>query len=339
MTERMARQWVLASRPPGEPSEENFALREVPIPTPGDGELLIRALYLSLDPYMRGRMRDVQSYAPAAKIGEAMTGGGVGEVAISTHPDFRPGQIVEGPLGWQTHAVSDGTGLRTVDPTLAPISTALGVLGMPGMTAYFGLLEIGRPRQGETVVVSAAAGAVGALVGQIAKLHGCRAVGIAGSDAKCGYVRDELGFDAAVNYKTTDVKAALARACPDGVDVYFDNVGGSILDAVLAQITRRARIVICGMISEYSLERPELAPRPTRPLLVNRARMEGFLVFDFAHRYPEGVTQMAGWITEGRIQYREDVVDGFENMPRAFLRLFRGENFGKQLVKVGEPAR
>ena len=210
---------------------------------------------------------------------------------------------------------------------------------MPGMTAYFGLLEIGRPRQGETVVVSAAAGAVGALVGQIAKLHGCRAVGIAGSDAKCGYVRDELGFDAAVNYKTTDVKAALARACPDGVDVYFDNVGGSILDAVLAQITRRARIVICGMISEYSLERPELAPRPTRPLLVNRARMEGFLVFDFAHRYPEGVTQMAGWITEGRIQYREDVVDGFENMPRAFLRLFRGENFGKQLVKVGEPAR
>jgi hypothetical protein len=309
-----------------------------PLPEPGEGEFVARALYLSVDPYMRGRMRDVKSYAPPAPLGEVMGGGVVGQVVASKTPVFAERDIVQGNFGWQEYAVSDGTDVRTVDASLAPISTAVGVLGMPGMTAYFGLLEVGQPVADETVVVSAASGAVGSVVGQVARIKGCRAVGIAGGAEKCAYLTDVLGFDAALDYKATpDLRAALADACPDGIDVYFDNVGGATLDAVLSLINLHARIAICGMISEYNLTAPELAPRPTRALLVNRARMQGLLVHDWADRRAEGIAQMAAWIKEGKLRYKEDVVEGIENMPAAFLRLLRGENFGKQLVKAGDP--
>ena len=286
---------------------------------------------------MRGRMREGKSYVPPVELGAVMEGGTVCEVVESNNPKFKAGDIVESRLGWQEYAVTDGKGLRKIDPSLAPISTAVGVLGMPGMTAYFGLLHVGQPKEGETVVVSAASGAVGALVGQIAKIKGCRAVGIAGGKAKCDYIVDELGFDAAVDYKAEkDVGAAVAAACPKGVDVYFDNVGGQIFDAVIQLINIHARIVICGMISEYNLTKPELAARPTRHLLVNRARMEGLIVFDFADRYGEGMKAMSEWVRSGQLKFREDIVDGFENAPRALLRLFRSENFGKQLVRVSK---
>jgi NADPH-dependent curcumin reductase CurA len=333
------RQWLLANRPAGEPGESDFEMVESPVPEPGDGEFVGRALYLSVDPYMRGRMRDVKSYAPPAALGAVMVGGTVSQVTASKNPAFAEGEIVQGNFGWQEYAVSNGSDVRTVDAALAPVSTALGVLGMPGMTAYFGLLEVGQPVAGETVVISAAAGAVGSVVGQIARIKGCRAVGIAGGAEKCAYLTDELGFDAAVNYKAVpDLSNALAEACPDGIDVYFDNVGGATLDTVLSLINLHARIAICGMISEYNLTAPELAPRPTRALLVNRARMQGLLVHDWADSRAEGIAQMAAWISEGKLRYREDVIEGIENMPKAFLRLLRGENFGKQLVKAGDPA-
>ncbi len=339
MTDLTNRQWLLKSRPPGAPEEGNFELAETPVPDPSDGEVLVRSIYLSLDPYMRGRMRDVKSYVPPVQLGDVMEGGGVGEVVASNNTKFAKGEIVEGRLGWQEYMLSDGASLRKVDPSLAPISTANGILGMPGMTAYFGFLDVGLPKEGETVVVSAASGAVGGLVGQIAKIKGCRAVGIAGSDEKCRYIVDELGFDAAIDYKTQDLHEALKQACPDGVDVYFDNVGGATLDTVLRHINIKARIVICGMISEYNLAGPELVPRHTRFLLVNRARMEGLIVFDFLKRYPEGMKQMAEWLEAGKLKYREDIVEGLENMPKAFIGLLRGENFGKMMIKAGdEPA-
>jgi len=332
------RQWLLANRPAGEPSESDFEMVERSVPEPGEGEFVARALYLSLDPYMRGRMRDVKSYAAPAVLGEVMVGGVVSQVIASKNAAFAMGDIIQGNFGWQEYAASDGTGVQMIDASLAPISTAVGILGMPGVTAYFGLLEVGQPVAGETVVVSAASGAVGGVVGQIAKIKGCRTVGIAGGAEKCAYVTDELGFDAAVDYKAApDLHAALADACPDGIDVYFDNVGGATLDTVLSLINLHARIAICGMISEYNLTAPELAPRPTRALLVNRARMQGLLVHDWADRRDEGVAQMAAWIDEGKLQYREDVIEGIENMPKAFLRLLRGQNFGKQLVKAGDP--
>jgi len=335
MTQSVNRQWLLKSRPPGEPSPDNFELHEAPVPTPADGEALVRARYLSLDPYMRGRMRDAKSYAPPVALGAVMTGGGVGEVVDSRDPSLAEGDIVEGLLGWQEYGVLPARHLRKVDPDVAPISTALGVLGMPGITAYFCLLEIGRPQSGETVVVSAASGAVGAIVGQIAKLKGCRAVGTVGNDAKAVYIIDELGYDAAVNYKSAaNLDEAIAAACPDGVDVYFDNVGGRVSDAIQRRINFRARIAICGQISQYNLEKPEMGPRLNWLLLTNRARMEGFLVFDFADRYAEALTQLAAWIRDGRLKYREDIIDGFENMPSALIRLLRGENFGKQLVRI-----
>ncbi len=339
MTGETNRRWLLANRPAGEPSENDFELVEAPVPEPGAGEFVIRALYLSLDPYMRGRMRDVKSYAPPAALGEVMVGGVAGQVVASKNADFSEGDIVQGNFGWQEYAVSDGAGIQRIDSSLAPISTALGILGMPGMTAYFGLLEVGQPVAGETVLVSAASGAVGGVVGQIAKIKGCRAVGIAGGAEKCAYITDVLGFDAAVDYKAAldDLHAALKEACPDGIDVYFDNVGGATLDTVLSLINLHARIAICGMISEYNLTAPEMAARPTRALLVNRARMQGLLVHDWADRRAEGVAQMAAWIDEGKLLYKEDVVEGIENMPGAFLRLLRGENFGKQLVKAGDP--
>ena len=291
MTARVNRRIVLAARPAGFPKESDFRLEESPIEEPRDGQFLVQTVYLSLDPYMRGRMSAAKSYAANVELGQVMVGGAVGRVVASKHPKFAVGDIVIGAyFGWQEFAISAGEGVSKVDPQLAPISTALGVLGMPGFTAYFGLLEVGHPRPGETVVVSAASGAVGAVVGQIAKIAGCRAVGIVGSAEKAAYIRDELGFDAAVNYReTADWDRDLAAACPAGIDVYFENVGGEILDAVLRHINQRARIAVCGMISEYNLEKQAVGPRPGRYLLVNRARMEGFIVFDYRDRYPEAL--------------------------------------------------
>ena len=334
-----SRQVRLAARPSGAPKDSDFELTETPMPTPGEGEMLVRVAYLSLDPYMRGRMNDAPSYAPPVAIGEVMVGGAVGEVVASEAAGFSAGDIVEGRLGWRTHALARAEDVRKVDPALAPISTALGVLGMPGLTAYFGLLDVGRPVPGQTVVVSAASGAVGAVVGQIARIEGCRAVGIAGLDEKVAYVTGELGFDAGINYRTQDVDTALRDAAPDGVDVYFDNVGGPVTDAVFNHVNRRARIVICGQVSQYNLTEPDLGPRNLRFLIVHRARIEGFLVFDYQNRYDEGLAALAGWIADGRLKYREDITDGLENAPAAFRGMLEGRNFGKQLVRVGpEPA-
>jgi len=329
------KQITLAARPSGMPKPSDFKLVESPVPDPGPGEFLVRTLYVSVDPYMRGRMNDVKSYAPPVQIGEVMGAGAVGKVVASQNPKFQAGDVVEGFFGWQQYAISTGTGVRKIDPSLAPISTALGILGMPGLTAYFGLLDIGKPREGETVVVSGAAGAVGSLVGQIAKIKGCRAVGIAGSDEKVAWLSDELGFDAAFNYKTTpNHTAKLAELCPKGIDVYFDNVGGTITDAVFPLINVGARIVVCGQIAQYNADRNETGPRVLWNLIVKQARAEGFLVFQFASRYAEGLTEMAGWLKTGKLKYREQFVDGIENTPRAFIGLLQGENTGKQLVRV-----
>jgi NADPH-dependent curcumin reductase CurA len=329
------KQITLATRPTGMPKESNFKLVESPIPQPGPGEILVRMLYVSVDPYMRGRMNDVKSYAPPVQIGEVMGGAAVGRIIASQNPRFAASDFVEGLFGWQEYAVSNGKGVRKLDPKLAPVSTALGILGMPGLTAYFGLLDIGKPRAGETVVVSGAAGAVGSIVGQIAKIKGCRVVGIAGSDQKVAWLRDELGFDAAFNYKTTeDYVAKLEELCPDGVDVYFDNVGGAITDAVFRLINVGARIVVCGQIAQYNAEKPETGPRLLWHLIVKQARAEGFLVFQFASRYAEGLKQLAEWLRQGKLKYREQFVDGIENTPRAFIGMLQGENTGKQLVRV-----
>jgi NADPH-dependent curcumin reductase CurA len=329
------RQFVLASRPVGFPKESDFNLVESPIPAPQAGEILVRAHYLSVDPYMRGRMNDVKSYAKPVQIGEVMTGGVVGEVIESNHPGFNAGDFVTGQFGWQEFATSNGAGARKVDPNLAPISTALGVLGMPGLTAYFGLLDVCDPKPDETVLVSGAAGAVGTLVGQIAKIKGCRAIGIAGSDDKIKYLTDELGLDAAFNYKTdTDYFAKLRELCPNGIDCYFDNVGGEITDAALRLLNLHARVSICGQISQYNAERPEMGPRLLGLLIVSRSKIQGFLVSDYFARFDEGLRQMAEWLKAGKLKYHENVVEGFENMPRAFIGMLRGENTGKQLVKA-----
>jgi len=329
------KQITLAVRPVGFPKESDFRLVEAPVPTPGPGQFLVQSLYLSVDPYMRGRMNAAKSYAPPVELGGVMVGGVVGQVVESRHSRFAAGEIVEGYFGWQQYALSDGAGVRKVDPSLAPISTALGVLGMPGLTAYFALLEIGKPQPGETVVVSGAAGAVGSLVGQIAKIQGCHVVGIAGTDEKARYVVEELGFDSAFNYKSArNYRAKLKTLCPQGIDVYFDNVGGAITDAVIPLLNVRARLVICGQISQYNLERPEMGPRWLWALIVKQARAEGFLVFQFADRFEEGIRQMAQWLKEGKLKYRENIIEGLENAPRAFIGMLKGENIGKQLVKV-----
>jgi NADPH-dependent curcumin reductase CurA len=326
----------LASRPQGKPVADDFKIVDAPMPAPQDGEVLVRALYLSVDPYMRGRMSDRKSYVPPFGLNETMGGAAVGEVVESKFDGLKTGDIVMGHLLWQRFAVAPGKELLKVDPQRAPISTALGVLGMTGLTAYFGLLDICQPREGETVVVSGAAGAVGSVVGQIAKIKGCRVVGIAGSDEKTAYLRDELGFDAVINYKTDDVPEALKEACADGVDVYFDNVGGEISDAAMALLNRGARISICGQIALYNLEKPDTGPRVQPLLLIHRAKMQGFIVGDFSARFEEGREQLAQWLDEGKLQYAENIVDGFENTPQAFLGLFEGENLGKQLVKVAQ---
>src|SRR5262249_11839979 len=319
------RQWLLAARPAGEFDENAFKLAEAPVPEPKDGEVLVRNIWLSLDPYMRGRMRDVKSYVPPVQLGAVMEGGTVGDVIESKNPAFKKGDIVEERLGWQDYGISTGKGMRKIDAALAPISTNLGVLGMPGMTAYFGLLEVGVMKAGDSVAVSAATGAVGALVGQIARIKGAkRVVGIAGGKAKCDYAVKELGFDACVDYQamgrdTGKLIHALRAACPDGIDVYFDNVGSWVTSPWLPLITFKARIAICGMIAEYNLEKPEMAPRITRHLLVNSARMEGFIVLNFRHRAGDALREMAPWVASGKLKYREDIVDGIENAPRALL--------------------
>jgi NADPH-dependent curcumin reductase CurA len=339
MTAAVNRQIVLASRPHGEPTESDFTLVQAPLPEPGPGELLVRTIYLSLDPYMRGRMNAGESYAKPAELGKPMVGGTVGEVVRSHHAGFAVGEFVLGYWGWQEYAVANGDRVRELDPAQAPLSYALGLLGMPGMTAYVALLDIGRPQPGETVVVSAAAGAVGSVVGQIARIKGCRVVGTAGSDAKCRFVVDELGFDACVNYKTQDLKQALKDACPGGIDVYYDNVGGPVLAAVLRQINQNARIPLVGQIAHYNATEPPPGPN-LMPLLVKRALIHGFIVFDHPEREADFLRDVSGWLNEGKIKFREDIVEGLENAPHAFLGLFRGENTGKLLVRVShDPTR
>jgi len=329
------RRVVLVRRPPGEPAESDFRVEEVPMPEPKHGEVLVKVAYLSLDPYQRGRMRDAASYAAPVGLGEVMTGGIVGEVVKSSSPRFGVGEIVEDRLGWQEYAIGGAPTMRKVDPSLAPISTANGVLGMPGMTAYFGLLEVGQPKPGETIVVSAASGAVGQVVGQIGKIMGCRVVGIAGGAKKCAFTKDELGFDACVDYKAAnDLDAALRAACPNGIDVYFDNVGGEISDAVLRNINFGARIALCGSISQYNATTPPMGPRLLGTCVGKRVRAQGFIVTDFANRHEAAMRQMGEWIRNGRLKYREDVVQGIDKAPRAFIGMLRGENFGKMLVKM-----
>jgi hypothetical protein len=329
------RQWRLAARPKGLPVATDWEFRSEPVPEPAEGEFLVRVLDISLDPAMRGWMNDGRSYVPPVGIGEVMRAGGVGRVVASRHPDFKVGEHLVGTFGVQDYALSDGRGVTRAGDA-GPLEHSLSALGMPGMTAYFGLLEIGRPLAGETVVVSAAAGAVGQLVGQIAKIKGCRVVGIAGGAEKCRFIVDELGFDAAVDYKNEDVRAALRERCPDRVDVYFDNVGGEILDIVLTRLARHARIVLCGSISQYNNEGPPRGPSNYMALLVDRARMEGFVVFDYAKRYAEAAREMAGWIAEGRLKSLEHVVPGIERFPETLLKLYSGENFGKLILRVGD---
>ena len=334
----MNQQIRLKSRPAGEPTADNFELAETAVPTAREGYVLRRTIYLSLDPYMRGRMSDVPSYAKPVGIGQVMEGRTVSEVATSNCDGFAAGDIVFSPHGWQTHGVSTGAGVRKLDPKQAPISTALGVLGMPGMTAYTGLLEIGRPQAGETVVVSAASGAVGSLVGQIAKTKGARAVGIAGGPDKCRYVMDELGFDACIDHRGGELPARLKEACPNGVDVYFENVGGAVFEAVFPVLNNFARVPVCGQIATYNATEMPVGSLPTsaltRAILTKRLTLRGFIVTDFAARHADFLREVSAWLKEGRIKYREDVVDGLEKAPRALIGLLRGENFGKLLVRV-----
>jgi NADPH:quinone reductase len=331
------RQFVLASRPAGIPEESNFKLIESPMPEVKDGEFLARAMYLSVDPYMRGRISQAKSYAAPVEIGGLMVAGGVARVVESKNEKFAVGDIVDVYMGWQEYVVSNGKAIRKLDPALAPVSTALGVLGMTGLTAYFGLLDVCNPKAGETVVVSGAAGAVGSIVGQIAKIKGCKTVGIAGDDSKVDWLEKECGYDSAFNYKTEgNYGAKLKQLCPNGIDVYFDNVGGTITDAVFLQINTHARISICGQISQYNNQKPEMGPRLLGMLIVARAKVQGFLVTDYMPRFVEGLTEMAGWLRGGKLKYREDIVDGFENLPKAFIGLFQGENTGKRIVKVSD---
>jgi NADPH-dependent curcumin reductase CurA len=338
------RQILLTSRPSGEPSQDNFQLVETDIPKPGSGQMLLRTIYLSLDPYMRGRMNAGPSYSAPVEIGEVMVGQSVCEVVESNVPNCRSGDIVLASTGWQEYSLSDGEDTRKIDRSLVPLSYALGVLGMPGFTAYAGLLNIGKPQSGETVVVAAASGAVGSVVGQIAKIKGCRVVGVAGGEQKCRFVRDELGFDACFDHRQPDLTERLKAACPNGIDVYFENVGGEILDAVLPLLNNFARIPVCGLIAHYSDR--ELPPRPDhlpllmRAILTKRLTFRGFIYFDYAAQYSDFLTEMSVWLSQGRVKYREDITEGLENAPRELFRLLKGENFGKKIIRVGlDPTR
>jgi NADPH-dependent curcumin reductase len=327
----------LAARPVGLPGAGDWEYANEPVADPAEGEVLVKILYISLDPAMRGWMNEGRSYVRAVEIGEVMRAFAAGRVIASQYPGLAVGDYVTGLLGTQGYALLDGGSLTKVDTELAPLPTYLGTLGMPGLTAYFGLLDIGRPVEGETVVVSAAAGAVGGVVGQIAKLKGARAVGIAGSGEKCSHVLEELGYDAAIDYKAEDVAAALGEACPQGIDVYFDNVGGAILDAALARLARHARVVICGAISQYNSIDGVRGPSNYMSLLVNNASMTGFVFSDYLDRAAEGAREMAGWLASGKLKSREDIADGgLQAFPDTLLRLFRGENTGKLLLRIAE---
>jgi len=327
-------QFRLAARPVGLPKPSDWTYVEEPVAEPGEGEVLVKVAYVSLDPAMRGWMNEGRSYIPPVGIGEVMRAFAVGEVVASKDPDVAVGEHVGGLLGVQEYAIANGKGVFKVDPSLAPLQVYLGALGMPGVTAYFGLLDIGRPQEGETVLVSGAAGAVGGLVGQIAKLKGARAVGIAGGPEKCGHLLEDLGFDATIDYKSEDLDAALSETCPNGVDVYFDNVGGEILDAALAHLARKARVVICGAISQYNNTEPVRGPSNYLSLLVNHASMTGFVMSDYLDRYAEAVREMAGWLASGQLISREDIAQGLENFPEVLLRLFSGENTGKLVLEI-----
>ncbi len=342
----MMQRVVLAARPQGEPKPSDFRLESVPVPTPGEGEVLVRVIWLSLDPYMRGRMDDSKSYAASVGIGDPMEAGCVGEVIASNNSKFAVGDFIDGRFGWQTHAVVDGVGSRKLDPAQAPLSTAVGVLGMPGITAFVGLNDHGRPKEGETLVVSAATGAVGSLVGQLGKIYGLRVVGVAGGADKCAYAVDELGFDACLDHRAAGdasvLRNELAATCPDGVDIYFENVGGKTLDAVVPLMNVFGRIPICGMISWYNsgglgagvVEGPNLLPRIWRTILVNRLSVRGFIITDHYDRFGDFQKEVSAHIREGRVKYRETVSEGLESAPEAFINLLRGGNFGKQLVAV-----
>jgi NADPH-dependent curcumin reductase CurA len=332
------REWLLAERPTGEPDADSFELRETDVPAPAPGELLVRTRFLSVDPYMRGRMRDAESYAEPWDVGDALKGGVVGEVVESESDAFDAGDLVTGEGRWADYAALDAADVAPVDPSVADPEAYLGVLGMPGRTAYFGLLEVGEPKPGDTVVVSGAAGAVGSVVGQVAKRNGCRVVGFAGSDEKTAWLTDDLGFDAAINYETTDdYRAALDEAAPDGVDVYFDNVGGPITDAVFTRLNLDARVAVCGQIAHYNDESVPTGPRKLPQIIPVRAKVEGLLVGDFATRFGEASERLATWVASGDLEHRETVVEGLENAPDAFLGLFSGDNIGKQVVRVSGP--
>jgi NADPH-dependent curcumin reductase CurA len=333
------RQVTLASRPVGAPTATDFTLAEQPVPAPGEGQVLLRNLYLSLDPYMRGRMSDAESYAAPVAVRDVMVGGTVARVVASRHPDWQAGDLVLAYGGWQDYALSDGGDLSRLDPGMAHPSLALGVLGMPGFTAYMGLLDIGQPRPGETVVVAAASGAVGSVVGQIAKLKGCHVVGIAGGNEKCGYVVDELGFDACADHRAKDFPQQLEAACRQGIDVYFESVGGAVFDAVLPLLNTKARVPLCGLIAQYNdtdLPRgPDRMGLLMRTLLTKRIRMQGFIIFDdYGPRFGEFLAAMGEWVRQGKIKYREDVVEGLKNAPDAFIGMLEGQNFGKLVVRV-----
>ena len=333
MAHRVNRQILLKSRPEGAPSLDNFELTESPVREPGEGEVLTRTLYLSLDPYMRGRMSAAKSYAKPAEVGQPMVGGTVGEIVASRNPKYAVGDIVLGYGGWQEYALSTGAGLRKLDPAVAPVSTALGVLGMPGMTAYVGLLKIGQPKPGETIVVAAASGAVGSVVGQIGKIKGCRAVGIAGGAEKCRFVIEELGFDACVDHRAPDFAKQLEAACPSGIDIYFENVGGAVQQTVWPLLNDFARIPVCGLIAQYNATRPMPGP-DMFSVLRKRLLLRGFIVWDFAAKEADFLRDVSEWIRTGRLKYREDIVDWLENAPAAFLGLLQGKNFGKMLVRI-----
>jgi NADPH-dependent curcumin reductase CurA len=329
-------QFRLAARPVGLPKRNDWNYTEEPVREPGEGELLVKVLYISLDPAMRGWMNEGRSYIAPVGIGDVMRAGAVGRVIASKNASFAVGEHVVGSFGVQEYAISDGKGLTKVDPRLVPLPVYIAALGMAGLTAYFGLLDVGQAKAEETVVVSGAAGAVGMVVGQIAKIKGCRAIGIAGGPQKCQFITKELGFDAAIDYKNEDVREALKKHCPKGVDVYFDNVGGDILDTVLTQIAHHARIVLCGAISQYNSTTGFKGPANYMSLLVNHGRMEGFVVFEYASRYAEAAREMGGWMAAGKLKSREDIVEGIETFPETLLKLFSGENLGKLMIKVKE---
>jgi len=330
----MNRRWTLAARPHGMVKESDFAFSETPVPQPGDGQVLLRVLYLSFDPTQRGWIEDRPSYLPPVQIGEVMRASAVGEVMESKHTGFAKGDLVQGLFGWQDYAVVPGAMLGAKIPAGVPPTWTLGVLGITGITAYFGMLDLGKPKAGETVVVSGAAGATGSVAGQVAKLQGARVVGIAGGPSKCAWLTKEAHFDAAIDYKHDDVAARLRELCPKGVDVYFDNVGGEILDAVLGQIAQRARVVLCGGISGYNEATPPPGPRNLMNLVIQRGRMEGFIVIDYAARFGEAIAKLSEWVQSGAIVHQEDVQRGLEHAPRTLLRLFTGANTGKQLLQL-----